>query len=507
MRSIRKLAMALFLLTGLSLAAIGTGAYHHAGDADKDPQLFANVYPDKVGTKLDNCALCHTGGRETVNNKTTTYGSCQWCHYKYGYAAPHGDLQATLNTYGKAYLGAGRNEAALGVIESLDSDGDGYTNSVEIAALRYPGDAADDPAKVVAPFRIYTKSQLAAMPQHRQFMLMNTTKSGDSYAEYSGVRLETLLKRAGIAPGATQVYAYAPDGYAQRHPLLDSSDNLGKSYAPFVVGAYPPATYFYEVEADKAKTPYGWCDYRSAGAAGRLNGDPILVENGLRLLLALRVDGIDLVPGVLGPGNKLTETSEGPFRVVSPQKAVGPPDQASTASNQSVVWPYQAASDHNAGFATKCATMIKVEPLPPGTTDIDTMEAGWGYIDQSKLVVYGALLGPRLEFPFAGDTNACWHPAFFKWSHSPGVRRNEVVSYRLEYTKDAALKDWTVVAIERERKGPRWACGPLVKDSLVTTLEPGTQYWWRVTDLDENGGTTISDIRTFTTRAWPHKRH
>ena len=47
--------------------------------------------------------------------------------------------------------------------------------------------------------------------------------------------------------------------------------------------------------------------------------------------------------------------------------------------------------DHNAGFSPRSATIIKVEPLPEGTTDIDLLEAGWKYIDESKIVVYGAI--------------------------------------------------------------------------------------------------------------------
>jgi hypothetical protein len=90
------------------------------------------------------------------------------------------------------------------------------------------------------------------------------------------------------------------------------------------------------------------------------------VKRGVRLILALKADGKDLVPGVLGPDNKLTTTSEGPFRVVSPQKVVGPPDQASTNPKQGKIWQYDASADHNAGFATKCTTIIKVEPLPAG---------------------------------------------------------------------------------------------------------------------------------------------
>ena len=35
--------------------------------------------------------------------------------------------------------------------------------------------------------------------------------------------------------------------------------------------------------------------------------------------------------------------------------------------------------------------MIKVEPLPVGTTDINTLEAGWPYVDEKKVVVYGSI--------------------------------------------------------------------------------------------------------------------
>ena len=47
--------------------------------------------------------------------------------------------------------------------------------------------------------------------------------------------------------------------------------------------------------------------------------------------------------------------------------------------------------DHNAGFSSRSVTIMKVEPLPEGTTDIDLLDAGWDYIDQGKIVVYGAI--------------------------------------------------------------------------------------------------------------------
>lgn len=65
----------------------------------------------------------------------------------------------------------------------------------------------------------------------------------------------------------------------------------------------------------------------------------------------------------------------------APQKSPGPPDQSSRSDIQEVIWSYDEAGDHNAGAATRSATMIRIEPLPPGTTDIDTLEAGWDYVD------------------------------------------------------------------------------------------------------------------------------
>jgi hypothetical protein len=107
------------------------------------------------------------------------------------------------------------------------------------------------------------------------------------------------------------------------------------------------------------------------------------------MMLAFKRDGEYLTPGVLNSQNKLD--GEGPFRVVPPQKNPGPPDQRSSSKNQGVIWPYDANADHNAGFSSRTVTIIKVEPLPEGTTDIDTMEAGWDYVDEGKIIVYGAI--------------------------------------------------------------------------------------------------------------------
>ena len=73
------------------------------------------------GTKLDTCSTCHgSGGTSTWN----TYGQA---------------LRSLINT-------GSTISAALTAVQSLDSDGDTYTNIVEITARTFPGDPADFPA-------------------------------------------------------------------------------------------------------------------------------------------------------------------------------------------------------------------------------------------------------------------------------------------------------------------------------------------------------------------------
>ncbi len=362
------------------LAPGAEAAYHHAGEMDSD--YFLVAHPEAAGTKLDSCTLCHCGGKVGK----AALGTCEWCHYTYGYDA-HGDILKTLNPYGKAYHDAGSDTNAVVAIEALDSDGDGYSNIDEIAAIRYPGDADDDPTKVEAPYKVYTLAEVEAMPSQTQFQLMNTHKSGDYYAEYTGVPMEYVLGDAGMLPSAIGIQVLAADGFGVTHPL---DPTVGYYH---VRGTYPQSTFYWDAEADKASNPaYGWCDYSAASVAGRVNGDPIVVEGGARLLLAYKYEGGYLVPGALNASGKLD--GEGPFRVVPPQRVPGPPDQSSTSLLQDVIWPFdqlELTTDHNAGFSSKCVTVVKVEPLPAGTTDIDTLEAGWEYVRDGKVVVYGAI--------------------------------------------------------------------------------------------------------------------
>jgi hypothetical protein len=65
----------------------------------------------------------------------TKLDACLNCHI-----SPNGG--GARNPYGMAYEG---NDKDFASIESLDSDGDGFTNLEEINALTFPGDPADYP--------------------------------------------------------------------------------------------------------------------------------------------------------------------------------------------------------------------------------------------------------------------------------------------------------------------------------------------------------------------------
>jgi hypothetical protein len=200
--------------------------------------------------------------------------------------------------------------------------------------------------------------------------------------------MQDLLRDAGISSSATGITVYSPDGWAQDHPLTEDPDP--ELY--HVNGIYPASVYYYHEQADVAKNPQdGWCDYSAPSCKGRKNGDNIVVSGGLKNILAYKREGGYMDPGILNKDNKLD--GEGPFRVVPPQKNPNAPDQSSRAANQSVIWPYNFDWDHNAGASTRTVTIIKVKPLPAGTTDINVLEAGWSYVDQNKIVIYGAIDG------------------------------------------------------------------------------------------------------------------
>ena len=82
----------------------------------------------------------------------STLGDCVLCHID-----PNGG--GTRNGYGTAFASAGHSFTA---IEQQDSDGDGYTNIVEIQALTWPGDATSHPTPVPPTCTSFTYSAWGA---------------------------------------------------------------------------------------------------------------------------------------------------------------------------------------------------------------------------------------------------------------------------------------------------------------------------------------------------------
>ncbi|MDI6871410.1 MAG: hypothetical protein QME79_08655 [Bacillota bacterium] len=166
---------------GVVLLIIATpvvlAAYRSHGN-DQDVDHFLTAYPQAKESKLDDCFLCHPGGK--VEGKAK--GSCDYCHASYGLVKPHGPLP--LNGFAQDYLKAGRTAAAFQAIAELDSDGDGVPNGEEIRHLTHPGEAGDKPGLRQPPSVSFSPVQIRALPAVEQFLLMNTTKSGDFYATY-----------------------------------------------------------------------------------------------------------------------------------------------------------------------------------------------------------------------------------------------------------------------------------------------------------------------------------
>ena len=367
-------------------------AAYSAHQNDQDINNFLSLYPYAKSTKLDDCALCHTGGKIGSG----TYGSCDYCHQIYKTQAPHGDILLTLNQYGLDYYnnGAGRTQQRLRDIESLNSDQsvkDIYSNIDEINDLTFPGDSNDYPGLVPAPSIGMNLERILKLPDYSEFLLLNAKNSRDFYARYRGVKIIDLLKYAGISKKATQITVYSPDGFSQVFPIDAPDPQTDPSKPQYdVVGPYPYGTY------------YGGLDFVDYGIIPRCldNGDRI--PDKLYMLLAYMRDGDPLTPGKINPST-LSLDGEGPYRLIPPQKIAGSPDRSCRDAPTGDMDCDTINKEHNAGFSARTVAVIRVDPLPDGTTDFNWYEGGWNLVDKAKLVIYGAI-NPR-AYPVSGKVS------------------------------------------------------------------------------------------------------
>ena len=382
-----------YVLIGLAIAVwawcwgvyaedpVSSRAYKgHAND--QDMANLVTVYPEIVGTRLDDCQACHTSGTVTSGGRDRHKNSCDFCHY-----IPFPDDEATgqpetfeqtLNAYGLAYNSAGRDVAALRAIGAQDSDVDGASNDAEVADGKYPGDAGSRLGQRVAPMKILDMADLRALPSHSQFLLANSHKQQfDFYASYTGVRVVDLLAAVGVDPTEIDgITVIAPDGYMKDF----SSDAIAREY--------PKGMFFWGLGPDGLGTDCGFVEYSPVVPEGLSHGDEIPDEPWL--MLAYDRDGEPVEPSYLDPTSGKINGS-GPLRIIVPQSTPGAPDRGSTYSPTSCDdgYDYDDNKDHNAGLMVRGVIAIRINPTPEGYEEFDHMNGGWAYADAGQLVLYG----------------------------------------------------------------------------------------------------------------------
>jgi hypothetical protein len=357
-------------------------------ESDVDANNFVSVYPNTLGTRLDDCQTCHRGGTFSYESdgeiETTFKNACDYCHLITHPAEDFIEAQPTtyaetLNTYGTAYLEAGRTMEALDGVGSDDSDEDGFDNAKEIADLKYPGDPDSKPGQDVAPAVTFTMEDVQELTAHEQFLLANSHKQQfDDYSEYVGVPVAELLAQAGVdlADSAIQgITVIAPDGYMKDFTV----DEIEQTF--------PDGLFYDGLDVGTLGTECGFVTYPDTLPDGLTDGGPIPGDQLLTMAyerngLALETSSLDITSGKIN--------GEGPFRVVVPQSTPGSPDRGSmfpTDCNDG--WDYDETKDHNAGAMVRGVVAVRVNPLPGGYEDFDHYNGGWAYIDAESLIVYG----------------------------------------------------------------------------------------------------------------------
>jgi len=358
-----------FVLTTclLLLAALPVTASYKAHNADADTSYFLAVYPAAEASKLDNCYLCHTGG--TQGKKYLD--SCDYCHAVYGFKPPHGDIEATLNPYGQAYLANGKGQTAIKAIAGVDSDGDGYANAEEIAALRLPGDKNDYPGVIEAPAKVYSRAELRQLSVTEQYMAVDTAKAGDFYATYKGVAMWDLLQAAGVRDDATEITVFAADGYSRNFTISEMEQD------------YAQGQFF---------SKYPWI--KNPWAALFQDGD--LLPDELNYLLAYEREGFPLMESkiVADENGAYHMDGEGPYRFVSPLTEAVTPDRSQwSIDREDPPYPYNPNRSvlRNGDYCIKAVVAIRVNTAAEKSYQYDWNGRAWEMIQKGELVVYGAI--------------------------------------------------------------------------------------------------------------------
>ena len=370
------LAMSLVLITAAYSAYKG-----HANDADVNAIL--SVYPALKNKAVDSCATCHKSGRipDVEKRQGSKHEShCGYCHAVY--VQRKNDIKDTLNSYGRAYLAAGRGIEAVKNLAPKDADGDGFSNDAEFVTGTNPGEPASNPSAPIAPHRIYTSPEMQKLsPIVSVTVFLNTShnKAGDFYNQYRGNGIYAMLQAAGISDKAESVDFISFDGFEGAFSL----EELKKSWpqAPPVLGL-----------GKTESNPCGWVNYNAPG----LDAKKALPS--MRILLAFEENGKKIETATMdAETGKIKGT--GPLRLVAPQFQISPPDlsqyaEKSCQDKAALEHRFNAAYDHNGGRSSFSIVAIRVNPLPKGTRDFEWGKVRNQFIAEEKLVIFGALKSP-----------------------------------------------------------------------------------------------------------------
>jgi hypothetical protein len=384
MLKIRKAAkIAMLLATALALIASAYSAYKgHANDADVNAILSA--YPALKNSAVDSCATCHKSGEVPDVEKqrgTRHENSCGYCHAVY--VQKKRDIKKTLSRYGTDYLAAGRGVEAVKTLAAKDSDGDGFSNDSEFVKGTNPGEPASNPSASIAPYRIYTSSEISELsPVISATVFLNTShnKAGDFYNQYRGNDVYEMLKAAGLSDEAESVDFISLDGFEGAFSIEELKTSWRQAAPVLGLG---------KTEAN----PCGWVNYNAPG----LDAKKALPS--IRVMLAFEENGQKIETARMdSETGKIKGT--GPLRLVVPQYHISPPDlpQYAEKSCQDKAAPehrFNAAYDHNGGRSSFSIIAIRVNPLPKGTRDFEWEKVRDQFVAGEKLAIFGALINQK----------------------------------------------------------------------------------------------------------------
>jgi hypothetical protein len=178
-----------------------------------------------------------TSFNSRYGTSATVLNTCNLCH-------PGGDT-GSYNPYGTDFLDAGSNTAAFAAIENLDSDGDGFTNIVEINARTFPGDPSSFPAgdatlPVVTGFSIPATATTLTVPISVFTATDNVAVTGYLVNEVS---TKPASGAAGWAATPPASYLFATEGVKTLYGWAkDAAGNVSNGASGSVTITLPDAT-------------------------------------------------------------------------------------------------------------------------------------------------------------------------------------------------------------------------------------------------------------------------